>query len=191
MSKDHVSEDDPGKVDLLLLKGMMEDQEGLLSGVAKSTRNLESHVGEINIHLKNLMENDGQKQNRLNDHAVRLRTVELTQAGCQANTKLSVQGREFKDFGRWRIKVNSFMDVFKTQGHVDTGLIDVHAQQMQHAAEMAVRQSIPFKDAAVRMLPWFVAVFALGLVLATILTVQTLTGNQLIPLPSIEKVEKK
>jgi len=66
-------------------------------------------------------------------------------------------------------------------------MIDVHEQRMMHMSEIAMDRGGEFKAAMLKMLPWFIVVFVVGIALATIVVFQVVSGDDTkINVPQIE-----
>jgi hypothetical protein len=69
----------------------------------------------------------------------------------------------------------------------DSGVLDVHALRMKKAVDDAMLNQIPFKILILKMLPWMIIVFVIGIVLATVITTQMFyNDNIVVPNPQIE-----
>ena len=164
--------------DMQYLKQLFDELNLSFKDQAKSLKDLEKSAAGMVITLSNIEKRNAEQDNTLKEHEGKIRELERKHDQCNAQGQLK---------GMWKHieRLNAYMDLQrKDDDKYDTGMIDAHAQRLQHAAEMAAltkKADVPFRDAALKMAPWLILTFAFGLVLATLVVIQVVTGQKVVP----------
>lgn len=169
--------------DIAYLRELYDSLSSEFKSQGATLANMDKHMEGINKILEGFAKKNDEQDGTIKEHGSLIHTIEMKQAGCDADTKLVSVFSNIK-------RLNSFMDLSKkrSSGDIDTRAIDVHAQQMQHAQEMLGTTSIPLRAAFTRMLPWFIIVAVFFVVMTTLVMAQTVTGKSIV-LPDAPNIE--
>jgi hypothetical protein len=163
--------------DIQYLKQLFDELNASNREQAKLLASLTVSTAEVAVTLRNIEKRNSEQDISLKEHGIKIHELERRHDTCDAKNQIK---------GLWKHieRLNAYMDLQRQEdSRYDTGAIDAHAQKLQHAAEISAMSSsgVSFRDAAVKMMPWMVLVFALGLTLATIIVIQLLTGVKVLP----------
>lgn len=166
--------------DMRYLGTLYEDLSEATKNQAVTLKTLE----RIAIETQTFLEAQGEKvdDNRktLKEHDTRIRNVERRQDLCTAPNDVSAIKKQLN-------RLVAFKDMILSRTNEDSGVLDVHAMRMRKAMDDAMVKQIPFKILIIKMLPWMVIVFVIGIVLATIITMKMFYNDSIVvPNPKIE-----
>jgi hypothetical protein len=176
------SEEPLSSLDVRYLKKLYEE---LVTSSREQTRvmsKMEKHVGEMGVILKSLDEKQADHAKKLEKYEERIRKVEKTQYSCNAQGQIR---------GLWaQVRgLNAFKDAALDRSREDSQVFNIRTIDGQVGSSEAT-----LKASAIRMLPWFVVVFVVGVVLATMVVFQAFSGKQIIDISAIQtspaKVDK-
>lgn len=164
--------------DIQYLKTLYEDLNAEVKARGEVMGKMETHMATTNLILQQLKDKNDEQDAVYREHALRIHKVEMVQAGCSAPVKMVQYDRELK-------RLNAFMDLAKRSPNndIDTGMVNVHEQRLQAAAEAAIRESIPLRHHFIRMLPWMIVIAIFCVVVTTIILMGTVIGRDM-PLPN-------
>ena len=168
--------------DLKYLKAVTDDLQDEVRKRGVVMGKMETHMATTTLILKQLRDKDDEQDNALKEHGLRIHTVEMAQAGCQAPTKVRQHDRELK-------RLNAFMDFVKqgTNNEIDTGVVDTHAERMQAAAEAAIVNSLPIKLHLAKSWPIIILVAIFCIVVTTLIMARVFTGID-IQIPTVNDI---
>jgi hypothetical protein len=139
---------------------------------------------KIAIETRTFLVSQGEKvednKTKIKEHDGRIRNVERKQDLCTAPNDISGIKKQLN-------RLIAFKDMILSKTNEDSGVLDVHALRMKKAVDDAMLNQIPFKILILKMLPWMIIVFVIGIVLATVITTQMFyNDNIVVPNPQIE-----
>ena len=174
----------PSKFDIRFLKNLYEDLSASYEKQAAALASMDKTIEVLSVLLKSFESKNAEQDARLNEYSKRIHSVEMKQASCNAPSEVNGLWHHVK-------RLNAFMDMKKSKDGISTKAVDTYAQQMQHSMDLAItRDDVSFKVAVLKLLPWAIITIIIAIVLATMVTIQTLTGNKFIPnIPKIESSE--
>ena len=166
--------------DIRYLGTLYED----LSEVTKRQTITLQSLERIAIETQTFLEAQGEKvddnKKTIKDHDVRIRSVERKQDLCNASDDISGIKKQLN-------RLIVFKDMILSKTNEDSGVLDIHALRMKKAVDDAMINQIPVKILLIKMLPWMILVFVVGIVLATIITTKMFYDDKIIvPNPPIE-----
>lgn len=174
-----------------LLKGMLEEQSNMVKDINGTVQALNTSVQLMSKDVKSILKKDDEQDRRIEKNEERVRVVELAHKGCNADVMIKGMGREIGEMKNWKSTVDAAINLLRSNNDIDTGMVDVEKQRILHAAEIAIQDKMSWKVPFFKYLPWIVLIFALGMVLATIITIQVITGKDYISKINIMDVRKK
>lgn len=166
--------------DMRYLETLYED----LSGVTKSQALTLKPLERIAIETQMFLEAQGEKVNdnkkTLKEHDIRIRNVERKQDLCTSSNDIGAIKKQLNRFV-------AFKDMILSRTNEDSDVLDIHAMRMRKAVDDAMIKQVPFKLLILKMLPWMVIVFVIGIVLATIITMKMFYNDDIVvPNPQVE-----
>ena len=164
------------------LKQVSRDQAKSMAKLTDEMATMREVVSGIGTSVDGIKKNNERVAKEVKEHEDRIRGVEIHEARCD-------YGRQIKGVWKNINRLNALMDLIKQDedNDINTGMIDVHEQRMMHMSEIAMDRGGEFKAAMLKMLPWFIVVFVVGIALATIVVFQVVSGDDTkINVPQIE-----
>jgi hypothetical protein len=169
------------RFDLAYLKNLYDSLANSNRAQAETLSDLSRHVGEMGVLLRAFDKKQTEQDKALGRHSDRIRAVELGHAQCSAKSEIKGIWHHVK-------RMNAFKDMIMDKSREDSQAIDLHALRMQEAIARD-QASFSFKNTAIKWVPWLVVAFAMGVALATVFVVQTVSGQTLVPFPSTPKIQ--
>lgn len=166
---------DTSSLDVSYMKRLYEDLSSSNKEQARALAEMGKSVGEMGIILKSMDEKQSEHSKKLERYEERIRKVERGQDSCEAAGQIRGIWHHIK-------RLNLFRDAILDRSREDSQMVNIQALERSSSAA-----AVPFRDSAIRMLPWFIVVFAVGIALATIVAVQMFSGRQIIDIPSMGK----
>lgn len=162
-------------LDVRFLRRLYEDLSANSREQSQAMIKLEKSVSKMGAALESMDEKQNEQAERLGRYEDRIRKVER----AQDSNDVSGQVR-----GLWyHVKrLNSFKDAVLDKSREDSKVFDISQADRSNGVAAAT-----FKASMIKMIPWFIVVFAFGIALATVITVQTFSGRQLIDITAIQK----
>jgi phage-related tail protein len=144
-----------------------------MKSLADSYASLTAEVIKSGVRIENILKT-------LDAHEERILEIKGAQDSCPAKHQIKGVWARLKHF-------EDFQSMIMSQTKEDSKAIDVYAQRVQHAADLAATQdNITLKASFLKVLPWVILAIVAAIVLTTLVTVQALTGNPVVPtLPTI------
>jgi len=142
----------------------------------ETLRKLEIIARETKAFLESQSEKVNDNRNKLNDHDIRIRDIEKKQYGCNAQLEIGIIKRQLN-------RLVAFKDMIMSKTNEDSNVLDIHAERLQRAVDDAMIKQMPTKMFIIKMLPWMIIVFVIGIALATIITTK-MFYNENIPIPN-------
>ena len=165
----------PHKFDVKFLKNLYEELSRSYDKQASSLASLDKTIAEMQVMLRVFESKEHDQDARLAEHSRRIHVVEMLHASCSSESQIKGLWHHIK-------RLNAFMDIRKAKDGIDTGVIDKHAQRIQHAIDLAEEQDpISYKVAVLKTLPWIIITIIIAIVLTTMVTLQAITGNPVFP----------
>lgn len=166
--------------DMRYLETLYEDLSGVTKSQALTLKSLERIAIETQMLLEAQDEKVSDNKKMLKDHDTRIRSVERRQDLCTASDEIGIIKRQLN-------RLIAFKDMILSRTNEDSGVLDIHAMRMKKAMDDAMVNQIPFKFLILKMLPWMVIVFVIGIVLATIITMKMFYNDDIVvPNPQVE-----
>lgn len=166
--------------DMRYLETLYEDLSGVTKSQALTLKSLERIAIETQMFLEAQGEKVDDNKKTLKEHDTRIRSVERRQDLCTASDEIGVIKRQLN-------RLVAFKDMVLSRTNEDSGVLDVHAMRMKKAVDDAMVNQIPFKILIIKMLPWMIIIFVIGIVLATIITTKMFYNDSIVvPNPKIE-----
>jgi hypothetical protein len=165
-----MTKDKDENFDLRYLMTLYEDLANSNKEQAKILKKIEIDVGSINTAIGIYEDKFVEHTDKIKEVEIKTREVERRHDQCDAKTNIKQLWYHVR-------RLNSFKDMVKDRASEDSSVIDVHAEKMQHQAELDRRDLFGLKAFALKFLPWFILVFVIGISLATIVTMKALAGD--------------
>ena len=182
MSKNEQDKIEIHSFDFQYLKSITEDLQAEVKKRGEVMWRMETHMATTNLILKQLKEKNDEQDDVQKEHAIRIHSVEITQAKCDAAARVRHHDIELK-------RLNAFMDMARrgSSGKINTESIVVHQQQLQAAAEAAIVNSISMKDHIFRSWPIIALICIFCVVVTTLIMARSVTG-EVVDLPSMNDI---
>lgn len=149
----------------------------LLGGLSKSIEGqagelstLNREVGKITVAMEFFQLQSERLEKKVDGNNVRIRDVEITEARCG-------NGKEIKNIWRQMSRLSAFMDMIKEKSGEDTAAIDVYAQQMQHASDMALQNNGNFWKLFLKFGPWVIVLLLTASAIGGVIAAKFIGAN--------------
>ena len=139
---------------------------------ARILQGLHSNVASINTALQSLTKQSDENSHAIREHDLKIREVERQHDSCEARTNMKAVWYNIK-------RLNTFKDMISLRADEDTGVIDVRAARLKEQAEVDRKDISGFKAMAIKLAPWFIVVFVIGVSLATVVFMKAFAGKEI------------
>jgi ElaB/YqjD/DUF883 family membrane-anchored ribosome-binding protein len=143
----------------------LDEMKNTMKNLADSYATLTGEVIKSGVRIEGILKTQ-------ENHEARIAEIKTAQDSCPARHQMKGVWSRLKHF-------EDFKDMVMSQTKEDSKAIDVYAQRVQHAAEMASAQSMPnpWKDVMVKIVLWVLIGLIVGASLSSIFVYEYVSGR--------------